>query len=61
MTVTVARHGSPSVDEEVVERLAEELEDSVRSLDTSPAVFGMALNEALLQVQVHQAFNPRGN
>ncbi|MEU9120038.1 immunity 49 family protein [Streptomyces sp. NPDC048506] len=59
--VTVARHGSPSVDEEVVGHLAEELEDSVRNLDALPAVFGMALNEALLQVQVHQALNPRGN
>ncbi|WDT54126.1 immunity 49 family protein [Streptomyces sp. G7(2002)] len=61
MTVTVARHGNPSIDEEAVERLAEELEDSVRSLDASPAIFGIALNEALLQVQVHQALNPRGN
>ncbi|MEV5483576.1 MULTISPECIES: hypothetical protein [Streptomyces] len=46
--VTVARHGSPSVDEEADERLAKELKDSVGSLDTSPAVFGMALNETLL-------------
>ncbi|AJC54936.1 hypothetical protein GZL_02345 [Streptomyces sp. 769] len=42
--VKMARHGSPSVDEDAVERLAEELEDSVGSLNTSPAVFGMALN-----------------
>ncbi|MFH9609162.1 immunity 49 family protein [Streptomyces sp. NPDC017448] len=45
----------------MAERLSEEFETSVQNLNTSPAVFGMALNEAFLQVQVHQALNPRGN
>ncbi|MFK0254412.1 immunity 49 family protein [Streptomyces sp. NPDC090445] len=57
----VERHPIPTIDEQTVERLAEEFEKSVRNLDASPAIIGMALNEALLQVQVNQALNPTGN
>ncbi|WP_435603022.1 hypothetical protein [Streptomyces sp. bgisy130] len=48
------RHLVPAVNEHATERLAEELDDRVRSLDASPAVFGTALKEALLQVQIGQ-------
>ncbi|MFI9080926.1 hypothetical protein ACIGW8_31400 [Streptomyces sioyaensis] len=48
MTLKVQRHLVPVVDEHATERLAEELADSVRSLNASSAVFGMALNETLL-------------
>ncbi|MFF3860291.1 immunity 49 family protein [Streptomyces sp. NPDC002209] len=61
MTVIVERHAIPAVDERATVRLAEEFETSIRNLDASPAIVGMALNEALLQVQVHQALNPTGN
>ncbi|MEU0922589.1 immunity 49 family protein [Streptomyces cyaneofuscatus] len=61
MTATVGRHAVPQVDEQITERLKEELERSIQQIDVSPAVFGMALNEAVLQMQVHQALNPRGN
>ncbi|GGU66148.1 immunity protein 49 of polymorphic toxin system [Streptomyces cavourensis] len=61
MTVTVARHTVPQIDEQVTERLDEDLEKSILNLDASPTVFGMALNEAVLRMQVHQALNPRGN
>lgn len=61
MTVRVERHPVPPVDEQATACLAEAFEARVRNLDASPAIFGMALNEALLQVQVHQAHNPRGN
>ncbi|MFJ3977549.1 immunity 49 family protein [Streptomyces sp. NPDC090021] len=61
MTVIVERHPIPTVDEQVTARLAQEFETSIQNLDASPAIVGMALNEALLQVQVHQALNPTGN
>ncbi|MFJ6615607.1 immunity 49 family protein [Streptomyces sp. NPDC091289] len=61
MMVTVGRHALPEIDERVTERLGEELETSIQNLDASPAIFGMALNEAVLQAQAHQALNPRGN
>ncbi|MFF9983004.1 immunity 49 family protein [Streptomyces erythrochromogenes] len=61
MTVIVERHPIPAVDEQVTARLAQEFETSITNLDASPAIVGMALNEALLQVQVHQALNPTGN
>ncbi|MGW0394929.1 immunity 49 family protein [Streptomyces sp. NPDC003042] len=61
MTTTVKRHAIPPVDEQATERLAEEFEASIQNLDASPTVVGMALNEALLQVQLNQALNPRGN
>lgn len=49
MTVTVGRHAAPQVDEQIAERLKEELERSIQKIDASPALFGMALNEAVLQ------------
>ncbi|MFE2929041.1 immunity 49 family protein [Streptomyces sp. NPDC059278] len=61
MTVIVERHAIPTVDQQVTERLAEEFETSIQNLNASPAIVGMALNEALLQVQANQALNPRGN
>lgn len=61
MTVTVGRHALPEIDEQVTERLGEELETSIQNLDVSPAIFGMALNEAVLQAQVQQALNPPAN
>ncbi|MBT2895621.1 immunity 49 family protein [Streptomyces sp. McG3] len=61
MTVTVERHALPEIDEQVTQRLGEELETSIQNLDASPAIFGMALNEAVLRAQTQQALNPRGN
>ncbi|MER5868298.1 immunity 49 family protein [Streptomyces sp. NPDC002044] len=61
MTVIVERHAIPTVDEQVTERLADEFETSLQNLNASPAIVGMALNEALLLVQAHQALNPRAN
>ncbi|MFD9725975.1 immunity 49 family protein [Streptomyces sp. NPDC059072] len=61
MTVTVERHAVPVVDEQLTGRLAEQFETTIRNLDASPAIIARAMNEALLQVQVHQALNPRAN
>ncbi|MCY0952746.1 immunity 49 family protein [Streptomyces sp. H27-S2] len=61
MTARVVRHIVPAVDEQVTERLADEFETRIRSLDASPSTVGTALNEALLLVQAHQALNPRAN
>ncbi|MGW3089482.1 immunity 49 family protein [Streptomyces sp. NPDC001108] len=61
MSVAVERHATPTVDQQVSERLAEAFEERIQNLDSSPANFGMALDEALLQMQMNQALNPRGN
>ncbi|MER5742695.1 hypothetical protein ABT097_05380 [Streptomyces sp. NPDC002225] len=55
------RHATPTVDQQAIERLAAEFEERIQNLNSSPANFGMALNEALLQMQMNQALNPRGN
>ncbi|MGW0836693.1 immunity 49 family protein [Streptomyces prunicolor] len=62
MTETVTRHRRPStLDEADVQDLAEELEDSVQSLGTSATVFGLALNEALMQVQARLVIDPKAS
>ncbi|MET9252414.1 immunity 49 family protein [Streptomyces sp. NPDC003717] len=59
MTETVTRHDRPnSLDEADVLDLAEELNDSVEGLGSSPTVFGLALNEALMQVQARLVIDP---
>ncbi|MFJ8932900.1 immunity 49 family protein [Streptomyces sp. NPDC102364] len=62
MTETVARHVRPNtLDEADVQDLAEELGDSVESLGTSPTVFGLAFNEALMQVQARLVIDPKAS
>ncbi|MHB9757443.1 immunity 49 family protein [Streptomyces sp. BYX5S] len=62
MTETVARHVRPNaLDEADVQDLAEELGDSVESLGTSPTVFGLAFNEALMQVQARLTIDPKAS
>ncbi|MGT2529102.1 immunity 49 family protein [Streptomyces nojiriensis] len=61
MTVIVERHGVPPVDHQAMTRLTQQFETTIQNLNTSPDVVATALDEALLQVQVHQALNPRGN
>ncbi|WP_406167610.1 immunity 49 family protein [Streptomyces sp. NBC_00996] len=46
------------LDETAVQDLAEELEDSIQSLDQAATVFGMALNEALMLVQARATLDP---
>ncbi|MFD7554933.1 hypothetical protein ACFV9E_10410 [Streptomyces sp. NPDC059835] len=61
MTVIVEGHAITTVDEQFTERLTKRFETSIQNLDASLAIVGTALNEALLQVQVQQSLNPRGN
>lgn len=61
MTVIVERHAVPPVDEQLTDRLAKKFETRIQSLDASPANVAMALDEALLHVQMRQALNPSGN
>ncbi|ANP49547.1 hypothetical protein J2Z21_009786 [Streptomyces griseochromogenes] len=62
MTETVARHRRlNALDVADVQEMAEELEDTVQSLGTSATVFGLALNEALMQVQARLFIDPRAS
>ncbi|MFF3617704.1 hypothetical protein [Streptomyces sp. NPDC002467] len=61
MTVIVEGHAITTVDEQFTKRLTKRFETSIQNLDASLAIVGTALNEALLQVQVHQSLNPHGN
>ncbi|GAA3827870.1 hypothetical protein GCM10022403_071350 [Streptomyces coacervatus] len=59
---SAARHARPStLDGADVLDLAEELEDTVQSLGTSTTVFGLALSEALMQVQARRVIDPKAS
>lgn len=49
------------LDEAALRDLAEELEDSVQNLSRSATVFGLALNEALMQVQARLVIDPKAS
>lgn len=62
MTASVARHTRPALlDEAALRDLTEELEDSVQNLARSATVFGLALNEALMQVQARLVIDPKAS
>lgn len=60
--MTVDRHDRPgTLDEADVQELAEDLEDSVQNLDRAATVFGLALNEALMQFQARLVLDPKAS
>ncbi len=60
MTVTVGRHNRPNtLSEAAVQKLTEELAESVRDLEETPGLFGLALNEALMHAQARLILDPK--
>lgn len=61
MTVTVARHGSPSLNEAAVQMLGQMLRETIQGLGRSPRKFAAAQDESVTYAQARVALNPRAN